>query len=75
MIYEDVTPNSLPITSNIGSIKITNSYHNIFRLTRIGDSMANSLIPVFQCETSFPQVLADINTDRAGAIEYTSIKS
>jgi hypothetical protein len=37
--------------------------------------MANSLIPVFQCETSFPQVLADINTDRAGAIEYTSIKS
>jgi hypothetical protein len=56
-------------------MKITDSYHNILRGGMTKHTMALSLIPVFQCETSFPQVLADINTDRAGAIEYTSIKS
>jgi hypothetical protein len=56
-------------------VKIAKSNHNILRMGRSRDTMAYSLIPVFQCETSFPQVLADINTDRAGAIEYTSIKS
>jgi hypothetical protein len=37
--------------------------------------MALSLFPVFQYEASFPQFLADVDTNRAGAIKYTSIKS
>jgi hypothetical protein len=34
----------LPIIYNIRKVKITESYHNIWGLTRIGDNMAISLI-------------------------------
>jgi hypothetical protein len=56
----------LPIIFNIRKAKITDAYHKILGLTRIGDNMAVSLIPVFQYETLFPQFLADINTERTG---------
>ena len=64
--------NVLPIISNIGSIKIANIYHNVFGMTRIGHCMALSLFPVFQYEASFPQFLADINTERTGTKEHTT---
>jgi hypothetical protein len=40
--------------------------HKFLGLTRIGDTMAKSLIPVFQCETSLPKFLANIDTERTG---------
>jgi len=58
----------LPIIYNIRKANITDSYHKILGLTRSRDTMAKSLFPVYQCETSFPQFLADINTERTGTI-------
>jgi hypothetical protein len=64
----------LPIIYEIRKVKIAGSYHKILGLTRIGDTMAVSLIPVFQSETSFPQLLADVDTERTGTIVTSTIR-
>jgi hypothetical protein len=64
----------LPIIYNIRKANITDSYHKFLGLTRSGDTMALSLVPVFQSETSFPQLLADVDTERTGTIVTSTIR-
>ena len=41
----------LPIISNIREVKIAESYHNVFGLTRIGDNMAlYDINPIFSID-------------------------